>query len=119
MNKVIGCGCKSVRICYIVSVGSLWLYISFNQKGVVMSDNNKVLLFGAKAQTTRPASEIIKSTIGFEKVDGDWYVSLWAKNLEDKRNITSIGSGSPLQGGISFVTFDEGMRAGLEFGMEF
>ena len=40
-----------------------------------MSDNNKVLLFGAKAQRTRPASEIIKSTIGFEKVDGDWYVS--------------------------------------------
>ena len=40
-----------------------------------MSDNNKVLLFGAKAQTTRPASEIIKSTIGFEKLDGDWYVT--------------------------------------------
>ena len=40
-----------------------------------MSDNNKVLLFSEKAQTTRPASEIIKSTIGFEKVDGDWYVS--------------------------------------------
>ena len=40
-----------------------------------MSDNNKVLLFGAKAQTTRPASEIIKSTIGFEKIDDAWYVT--------------------------------------------
>ena len=38
-----------------------------------MSDT--IMLFGAKAQKSRPASEIIKSTIGFEKLDGLWYVT--------------------------------------------
>ena len=37
--------------------------------------NDKVMLFGAQAQATRPASDIIKSTIGFEKIEGVWYVS--------------------------------------------
>ena len=39
-----------------------------------MSDN-KVMLFGAKAQATRPAKDIIKSTIGFEKIEDEWFVS--------------------------------------------
>ena len=38
-----------------------------------MSDT--IMLFGAKAQATRPASDIIKSSIGFEKIDGAWFVS--------------------------------------------
>lgn len=50
---------------------------------------------------------------------GDWYVSLWAKNIEDKRSPTSKQTGSPLQGGFQLTTFDEGMRAGLEFGLDF
>ena len=33
------------------------------------------MLFGAKAQQTRPAKDIIKSSIGFEKIDGQWFVS--------------------------------------------
>ena len=37
--------------------------------------NDKVMLFGAQTQAARPASDIIKSTIGFEKLDGVWYVS--------------------------------------------
>ena len=36
--------------------------------------NDTIMLFGSKAQATRPAKEIIKETIGFEKVDGTWYV---------------------------------------------
>ena len=36
--------------------------------------NDTIMLFGSKAETTRPASAIIKETIGFEKVDGTWYV---------------------------------------------
>ncbi len=66
-----------------------------------------------------PEAEFIDVHTYYRPNNGDWYVSLWVKNLEDKRNITSIQSGSPLQGGISFVTFDEGMRAGLEWGMDF
>ena len=38
-----------------------------------MSDT--IMLFGAKAQQTRPAKDIIKSSIGFEKIDGQWFVS--------------------------------------------
>ena len=38
-----------------------------------MSDT--IMLFGNKEVRTRPASEIIKSTIGFENIDGVWYVS--------------------------------------------
>ena len=37
--------------------------------------NDTIMLFGAQAQATRPASEIIKSSIGFEKLDGVWYVT--------------------------------------------
>jgi len=36
--------------------------------------NDTIMLFGSKAETTRPASAIIKETIGFEKVDGVWHV---------------------------------------------
>ena len=85
----------------------------FSHKGEFYTD-----IWNREHQKVEEADFIDLQTY-FRPNDGDWYVSLWAKNLEDKRNITSIGSGSPLQGGISFVTFDEGMRAGLEFGMEF
>jgi hypothetical protein len=33
-----------------------------------------LLLFGDNSKTVKPASQIIKETIGFEKVDGIWYV---------------------------------------------
>ncbi len=36
--------------------------------------NDTIMLFGSKEEQTRPAKEIIKSTIGFEKVDDVWYV---------------------------------------------
>ena len=36
--------------------------------------NDTIMLFGSKAEQTRPAKDIIKSSIGFEKVDDIWYV---------------------------------------------
>lgn len=39
-----------------------------------MSDNT-IMLFGSKEEQSRPADQIIKSSIGFEKVDGNWYVA--------------------------------------------
>ncbi len=36
--------------------------------------NDTIMLFGSKQEQSRPAKEIIKSTIGFEKADGVWYV---------------------------------------------
>ena len=38
-----------------------------------MSDT--IMLFGSKEETSRPAKEIIKSSIGFEKIDGDWLIA--------------------------------------------
>ena len=38
-----------------------------------MSDT--IMLFGSKQEQSRPANEIIKSSIGFEKVDGEWYIA--------------------------------------------
>ena len=38
-----------------------------------MSDT--IMLFGSKEEQSRPANEIIKSSIGFEKVDGEWYIA--------------------------------------------
>ena len=38
-----------------------------------MSDT--IMLFGSKEETSRPAKEIIKSSIGFEKIDGEWLIA--------------------------------------------
>lgn len=38
-----------------------------------MSDT--IMLFGNKQEQSRPANEIIKSSIGFEKIDGEWYIA--------------------------------------------
>jgi len=39
-----------------------------------MSDNT-IMLFGNKQEQARPADQIIKSSIGFEKVDNNWYIA--------------------------------------------
>tara|TARA_Y100000992_G_scaffold106516_1_gene69364 strand:- start:20 stop:448 length:429 start_codon:yes stop_codon:yes gene_type:complete len=36
--------------------------------------NDTIMLFGSKQEQSRPAKDIIKSSIGFEKVDDTWYV---------------------------------------------
>ena len=36
--------------------------------------NDTIMLFGSKQEQTRPAKDIIKSSIGFEKIDDTWYV---------------------------------------------
>jgi hypothetical protein len=57
--------------------------------------------------------------VTFQPNGTDWYIQAWAKNLEDKRNVTSVQRSGPLQGNVANVTFSEGMRAGLDFGLEF
>ena len=55
----------------------------------------------------------------YQPNNGDWYLNLWAKNLADKRQLTSTQRTSNLQGQIIFLTFSEGIRAGLDFGINF
>ena len=47
-----------------------------------MSDKT-IMLFGNKEQKTRPASEIIKGSIGFENVDNQWMVTF--QTIENRK----------------------------------
>jgi hypothetical protein len=60
-----------IQMSYNVYVSDV-AYVNHSLGVLNMSDT--IMLFGSKAETTRPAKDIIKSTIGFEKIDGDWYV---------------------------------------------
>ena len=71
------------------------------------------------ARFKTPASEIFNFNVTYEPDDADWYVNLWARNLMDKRVQTSRQRTSNLQGANPFVTFSQGMRAGLDFGYNF
>ena len=66
-----------------------------------------------------PASEFWNLTASYTPDNADWYLNLWANNITDKRQITSLQGTSNLQGQNIFVTFSEGMRAGLDFGINF
>ncbi|WP_286941088.1 TonB-dependent receptor plug domain-containing protein [Acinetobacter sp. UBA6526] len=66
-----------------------------------------------------PAAEFWNLTASYSPDNADWYVNLWANNLRDKRQITSLQGTSNLQGQNIFTTFSEGMRAGLDFGLNF
>ena len=66
-----------------------------------------------------PAAEFWNLTASYSPDNADWYLNLWANNLMDKRQITSLQGTSNLQGQNIFTTFSEGMRAGLDFGLNF
>ena len=65
------------------------------------------------------AQEYFDFNAQYQPNNGDWYVNLWAKNLGDKRQVTSAQRTSNLQGQIIFLTFSEGLRAGLDVGINF
>lgn len=65
------------------------------------------------------AQEYFDFNAQYQPNNGDWYLNLWAKNLADKRQVTSAQRTSNLQGQIIFLTFSEGIRAGVDFGINF
>ena len=65
------------------------------------------------------SQEYIDLNATYEPNQGDWYLNLWAKNLADKRQMTATNRTSNLQGAVIFATYSEGMRAGLDFGINF
>jgi len=54
-----------------------------------------------------------------EPNDADWYVSLYAKNLRDDRQLNSIRAASNLQGGQLYGSFTDPRTWGLKFGTSF
>ncbi len=66
-----------------------------------------------------PESDYLDLNLTLQPNGSDWYFSLWAKNLEDKRNVTSLQRAGVLTGGVQNVTFSEGTRAGIDFGIDF
>ena len=42
-----------------------------------------ILLFGNENKTAKPASQIIKETIGFENLDGSWFVTF--QTIQDRK----------------------------------
>lgn len=95
------------------SMGLTSATLTYSYKGDFQGDiyNN--------ARFATPDADYIDLSVNFEPNGADWYVTAWAKNLEDKRNVTSVQRTGPLSGGVANYTYAEGMRAGLDFGIEF
>ena len=51
--------------------------------------------------------------------NSQWKLNFWGKNLEDKRSVVGIRTGSSLQGGVNFLTYDQGRQIGAEFEYKF
>ena len=66
-----------------------------------------------------PDMEYFNFNATYEPDNADWYVNLWARNLTDKRYISSVQRTSNLQGANPFITFAQGMKVGLDFGYNF
>jgi outer membrane receptor protein involved in Fe transport len=99
------------------------LYVGLGGSGAVqLGYSFKDEFFGDfynNARFKTGAQEYIDLNATYEPNQGDWYVNLWAKNLADKRQLRSTNRTSNLQGAVIFVTYSEGMRAGLDFGINF
>ena len=66
-----------------------------------------------------PDMEYFNFNATYEPDNADWYVNLWARNLTDKRYISSVQRTSNFQGANPFITFAQGMKVGLDFGYNF
>jgi outer membrane receptor protein involved in Fe transport len=66
-----------------------------------------------------PDQEYVNFNATYEPDNADWYLNLWARNLTDKRYISSVQRTSNLQGANPFITFAQGMKVGLDFGYSF
>ena len=91
--------------------GAFTLGYSFKDKFDGDIFNNKRFITGAQ--------EYFDFNATYAPNNGDWYVNAWAKNLADKRQLTSVNRTSNLQGQVIFLTYSEGLRAGLDFGINF
>jgi len=91
--------------------GSATLSYSYKDEAYGDMFNNERFKVGAQ--------EYFDFNAQFQPNNGDWYVNLWAKNLADKRQVTSTQRTSNLQGQTIFLTFSEGLRAGLDVGINF
>ena len=64
-------------------------------------------------------SSTIDINITYTPNDANWYVGLWARNIEDDRSIQGIYKASNLQGGSKFANHNEPATYGISFGVNF
>ena len=93
--------------------GSGSLNLSYHYKDKIYGD-----IFNAERYSVDD-TEYFNFNATYSPDNADWYVNLWARNLADKRYINSIARNSNLQGGSPFLTFDQGRKVGLDFGLDF
>jgi outer membrane receptor protein involved in Fe transport len=91
--------------------GNFTLGYSYKDKFEGDIFNNKRFITGAQ--------EYFDFNATYEPNNGDWYVNAWARNLADKRQLTSVNRTSNLQGQVIFLTYSEGFRGGVDFGINF
>ena len=66
-----------------------------------------------------PEQKSWDTLIRYTPSNADWYVGVYAKNLNDDRTINSIRSGSNIQGGQLYANFTDPRTWGVQFGAEF
>jgi len=64
-------------------------------------------------------SSTIDLNITYTPNVGEWYVGLWARNIEDDRSIQGLYKASNLQGGSKFANHNEPATYGISFGINF
>jgi len=108
---------------YEYSVGVTHFFEAFNGSGAInltYSDSDGVYLDVWNNERYQvEGSDDISGNISFTPNNGDWSYNFWVRNLEDKRDITSVNRTSNLQGAASFVTFQEGRKIGIDLRREF
>lgn len=80
-------------------------YVSDQVAGFMNLDHDKI-----EGHTTTNIN------VTLESAESDWYVSLYAKNLENKRRV-QVGQGAPI--GVALVTAGPNLTYGLRFGVNF
>ena len=96
-----------------VPKGVLDATLSYTYKGEFYSDiwNND--------RYKVPEQTYMDLVLGYQPEGKRWSLSLWGKNLQDKRYLTVYQRSSNLQGGANFATFRQGITFGFDFNINF
>ena len=66
-----------------------------------------------------PETDYMDMNITYTPNDGDWYVRVYAKNLNDDQYVGTWAASSALQGGAQFATYTDPRTWGIQFGSKF
>ena len=66
-----------------------------------------------------PETDYFDINVTYTPNDSDWYVRLYAKNLNDDQYVGTWAASSALQGGAQFATYTDPRTWGIQFGSSF